>query len=103
MKLITFVMAVQNGSSVAVCSQKFIYENVLKYFDVIDAIMCLNGDCLAVCRSVATSTDEPAAFLDFVKKNDAAKTPMLQIVDRHEHVELLLDRMYNIVEMFNNQ
>ncbi|QNV47870.1 ac117-like protein [Alphabaculovirus altersperidaniae] len=98
MKLITFVMAVQNRFGL---KQRDIYENVLKYFDVIDAIMCLNGDCLAVCRSTATDTDEPAAFLDFIAANNTKDA--LQIVDRHDDVDLLLERMYNIVEMFNGQ
>ncbi|QEI03516.1 hypothetical protein [Spodoptera cosmioides nucleopolyhedrovirus] len=112
MKLITFVMAVQNSfSNNGTLEQEYIYENVLKHFDVIDAIMCLNGDCLAVCRSAATSTDEPVAFLDFKNKNKNknninnvnAKHALLEIVDRDEDVEILLERMYNIVEMFNNQ
>ncbi|AXU41646.1 ORF47 [Spodoptera eridania nucleopolyhedrovirus] len=99
MELITFVMAIQNYSGL---EQNDIYENILKHFDVLDAIMCMNGDCLAVCRSASTANNEPAAFVDFVYNNTNGGKNVLQIVDRHEDAELLLERMYNIVEMFDN-
>ncbi|AIZ48606.1 asb048 [Agrotis segetum nucleopolyhedrovirus B] len=97
MKLITFVMVIFNRA--ADLSQQQIYETFLKHFDVIDAIMCNNGDCLAVCISAADTLDRPVAFAEF----QCAKKHLMQIVDRHENVEVLLERMYNIVEMYNDQ
>ncbi|QAT90329.1 hypothetical protein KM622_gp043 [Spodoptera exempta nucleopolyhedrovirus] len=94
MKLVTFVMAIDNNN--CVLDQEQIYETYLKHFDVIDAIMCLNGDCLAVCVSAADSLNRPTALCDF-------KCDKLQIVDQHHDVELLLERMYNIVELYNQQ
>ncbi|AIE47833.1 ac117-like protein [Peridroma alphabaculovirus] len=96
MKLIAFVMVVFNRTNM---EQKQIYETYLQHFDVIDAAMCLNGDCLAVCVSAASDDDRPADFVDF----KCSKKHLLHIVDRDDDVELLLDRMYNIVEMFNEQ
>ncbi|AYN44998.1 se38 [Alphabaculovirus alterspexiguae] len=94
MKLVTFVMAINNNN--CVLDQQQIYETYLKYFDVIDAIMCINGDCLAVCVSTVDSLNRPTALSKFKCNN-------LQIVDQHHDVEMLLDRMYNIVELYNNQ
>ncbi|AAZ38217.1 ORF-51 [Agrotis segetum nucleopolyhedrovirus A] len=96
MKLITFVMAILNRADL---DQQQIYEKYLKHFDVVDAIMCANGDCLAVCVSAADTLNEPLAYTKF----KCVKKHLLQIVDRHDDVELLLERMYNIVEMYNEQ
>lgn len=89
-------MAIFNRSDL---DQQQIYETYLKHFDVIDAIMCTNGDCLAVCVSAVDTMDRPVAFIEFRRP----KRHLLQIVDRHDDVDLLLERMYNIAEAFNNQ
>ncbi|ACH88576.1 hypothetical protein HaMNV_gp054 [Helicoverpa armigera multiple nucleopolyhedrovirus] len=94
MKLITFVLAIFNRDNL---DQQAIYETYLRHFDVIDAVMCLNGDCLAVCVSAADSLDRPRSFVDF-KCN---KRHIINIVDRHDNVEVLLDRVYNIAEQFD--
>lgn len=87
-------MAVSNRANL---DQQAIYETYLRHFDVIDAVMCLNGDCLAVCVSAADSSDRPRSFVDF--KCD--KRHIINIVDRHENVEVLLDRVYDIVAQFD--
>ncbi|WBB27283.1 hypothetical protein [Mythimna sequax nucleopolyhedrovirus] len=94
MKRITFVLAIFNHDNL---DQQAIYEKYLRHFDVIDAVMCLNGDCLAVCVSSADALDRPRSFVNF--KCDKQST--IKVVDVHEDVSVLLDRVYNIVERFN--
>ena len=97
MKLATFVMVVKNRFGL---SQGEVYETILKHFDVIDAIMCLDGDCLAVCRSAINCADEPTAVSDF---NNLVSRDTILIVDRHDDVELLLERMYYMVDKYNEE
>ncbi|AUV65319.1 hypothetical protein [Alphabaculovirus myunipunctae] len=94
MKLITFVMSITNRSNL---EQDAIYETYLRHFDVIDAVMCLSGDCLAVCVSAADPSNRPRSFVEF----QCQKRHLLNIVDTHDDAQVLLDRMYDIVEEYN--
>jgi Protein of unknown function (DUF1623) len=87
-------MAISNRANL---DQQIIYEKYLKYFDVIDAVMCLNGDCLAVCVSAVDAANRPRSFAEF--KCD--KPHCINIIDIHDDAEVLLNRMYDIVAKFN--
>nr|UVZ34897.1 AC117-like protein [Melanchra picta nucleopolyhedrovirus] len=95
MKRITFVLAIFNRDNL---DQQAIYEEYLRHFDVIDAVMCLNGDCLAVCVSSVDAFDRPRSFVDF-RCDKRRRT--ISVVDRHEDVEVLLDRVYDIAQQFD--
>nr|QED40104.1 hypothetical protein [Spodoptera frugiperda multiple nucleopolyhedrovirus] len=98
MKLVNFVISIHNHLNL---DQKDVYYKILRHFDVVDAVMCINGDCLAVCKSAVTHENEPVDFLNFINHNDDNDEHDMKIVDQYEDVELLLDRIYNVVEMYN--
>lgn len=101
MKLIAFVLYITNVHKLP---QDYIYKNYLKCFDVIDAVMCNNGECLAVCvSSIDRAFTGPKCFKAFLKNhrnNEACQISVLDIQD-YKHLDLLQDYVYNIVEMYN--
>jgi Protein of unknown function (DUF1623) len=95
MQLINFTVGIINEQRYT-CKE--IYLLYLRYFDVIDAVMCVNGDCLAVCRSSVDELGWPLCFKRFVTNN---RNSIIRIIDQHHDIELLTNRMYEIVEVLN--
>lgn len=87
MKLSAFVICVSNNFNY---SQQDMYTLYLKHFDVHDAIMCANGDCLAVCVDqdiiIAQLNVEDVMIVDTAPLSELAT---------------LVEKIYNVVEMYN--
>ncbi|ACO53555.1 unknown [Euproctis pseudoconspersa nucleopolyhedrovirus] len=102
MKLIAFVIHIANPDNLL---QKTIYEKYLINFDVIDAVMCKNGECLAICLSsvVSGSSNIPKCYNNFVKKtrNDGVCSITIMDTAEYENLDVLQDLVFYICEKFN--
>lgn len=101
MKLTAFVIHVSNPFGV---DQTILYYEVLQYFDIVDAVMSVNGDCLAICIGIYNyQTKLPKCYERYIAARPHAKT-ILKIIEEmpYKNVELLQNKVYNIVEKYNN-
>ncbi|ABY65834.1 hypothetical protein [Orgyia leucostigma nucleopolyhedrovirus] len=101
MNLIVFVVHISNPHQL---SQRNIYEKYLIYFDVMDAIMCNNGECLAACIGVLnTDTTLPVCFESFEAStfNDGVCQLKILETDCYEQAETIQTKIYNIAESYD--
>ncbi|QWO71654.1 AC117-like protein [Orgyia pseudotsugata single capsid nuclopolyhedrovirus] len=103
MNLVVFVVHISNPNQLL---QSGIYEKYLVCFDVVDAIMCNSGECLAICLSVRNSTtDLPICFEQFVASpfNDGVCELKILEIGRYENVESIQTNVYDTVEVYNKE
>ncbi|AIU41342.1 ac117 [Sucra jujuba nucleopolyhedrovirus] len=102
MKLVAFVLHVSNEKNHC---QQYIYETYLKHFDVVDAVMCRNNECLAVCVSPRRPNCVPQSFYRFRKfiskeKEDDCDLRIIDI-DCYSNLESLVTTIHEIMLNFN--
>ena len=89
MNINAFVICVNNDCNM---DQSEMYVMYLKFFNVIDAIMCGNGDCLAVCVGGEENFKSQVNISNNVQIVESAP---------YEHLTQLLDKIYDVVELFD--
>ncbi|QHB21773.1 ac117 [Artaxa digramma nucleopolyhedrovirus] len=102
MKLVAFVLHITNPNKLL---QQTIYEKYLVNFDVIDAVMCKNGECLATCvSSFDALSHTPKCYDNFIKSNDndGACSVTIMDIDSYDNLEYMQNVVYIICENYNN-
>ncbi|QYC92773.1 AC117 [Trabala vishnou gigantina nucleopolyhedrovirus] len=101
MKLTAFVLYITNPHNL---KQEIVYNKYLRQFDVVDAVMCNNGECLATCVSqLNTNSNQPVCYERFVLSvhNDNVCTLTILDLTDYEHMDILQNLIYHVIETYN--